>query len=48
MQRDKRGRFIKKANGGTDLNKLYDYDGKIVIIDGKKYKIKSGTSALWA
>lgn len=47
MQRDKRGRFVKKANGGTDLNKLYDYDGKIVTIDGKKYKIKSGTSALW-
>lgn len=40
MQRDKRGRFVKKADGGTDLNKLID--GTIIDIGGVKYKVKNG------
>ena len=40
MQRDKRGRFVKKADGGTNLNKLID--GTIIDIGGVKYKVKNG------
>lgn len=40
MQRDKRGRFVKKADGGTELNKLID--GTIIDIGGVKYKVKNG------
>ena len=40
MKRDKRGRFVKKANGGTDLNK--PIDGTIVEIGGVKYRVKPG------
>lgn len=40
MQRDKRGRFVKKADGGTDLNKLID--GTVIDIGGVKYKVKNG------
>ena len=29
------------------IPQMLDFCGKIVTIDGKKYKIKSGTSALW-
>lgn len=36
MQRDKRGRFVKKAQGGTSI------DGQIVEWNGKKYKILPG------
>lgn len=35
MERDKRGRFVKKALGGTQLNS----DG-IITSEGKKYKLK--------
>ena len=38
MQRDKRGRFVKKAYNGTPLT----VDGGIVTIGGKKYKLKDG------
>ena len=40
MQRDKRGRFVKKADRGTELNKLID--GTIIDIGGIKYKVKNG------
>lgn len=40
MQRDKRGRFVKKADGGTYLNKLID--GTVIDIGGVKYKVKNG------
>ena len=40
MQRDKRGRFVKKANGGTDLNK--PIDGTVIEIGGVKYRVKPG------
>lgn len=42
MQRDKRGRFIKKANLGTTLTQ--DKEGSEIIIRGKKFRIKSGAS----
>ena len=43
MERDKRGRFIKKASGGTQLN-----SGDIITAnDGKKYKLKSGFQLGW-
>lgn len=38
MQRDKRGRFIKKATGGTQTTA----DGTQVTVKGKPYKIKPG------
>lgn len=42
MQRDKRGRFVKKASGGTIL------DGDTIVINGKKYRIKPGTNAIYS
>lgn len=42
MQRDKRGRFVKKASGGTVL------DGDTIVINGKKYRIKPGTNAIYS
>jgi hypothetical protein len=36
MQRDKFGRFVKKASGGTIL------DGSVIDYNGKKYIFKEG------
>ena len=44
MQRDKLGRFIKKANGGAPLTYL---DGQVIIHNGKKYFLKSGAAEAW-
>lgn len=46
MQRDKRGRFIKKANLGTTLTQ--DKEGSEIIIGGKKYRIKAGSSGAYS
>jgi hypothetical protein len=46
MQRDKRGRFIKKANLGTTLTQ--DKEGSEIIIGGKKYRIKTGSSGAYS
>lgn len=44
MQRDKRGRFVKKAQSGM----VFDYDGQTFIgKDGKKYTIRKGSSAAY-
>ena len=43
MERDKRGRFIKKALGGTQLTS----DNIITASDGKKYKLKNGLQLSW-
>lgn len=38
MQRDKRGRFVKKADGGTAL------DGSLIMINGQLRKVKPGAN----
>ena len=45
MERDKKGRFVKKAQLGTDLSNLAAITGlSEITINGKKYKISPGAS----
>jgi hypothetical protein len=41
MLRDKRGRFVKKATGGTKLTLT---DGQVVLYNGAKYILNQGAS----
>ena len=43
MQRDKRGRFVKKAQAGLNLS-----PDNIISLNGRKYKVKPGADQAFA